>query len=347
MLNSGKNIIPIQISEAKPKFRKSTGLEDRKKLEAFLKKQGLVIKLGKILYGGVDSQVYEASYNSNKIVVKHTEDRGDKLLEPPFTPIDFYIARENHNIDVKILNLLSKTTILVPKVLYEFPKQTTTIMSDLRTNGFELLSNQIIRRSLNINSAINIGKSLGLLCNFGQNTKVFNTVKNRYMQIFERGLELRLLYPNLQTEYLKLKKEFTNHVQGWMWPDGHPKNMFVNNQGEVAFIDFGGTYWGDQRFMLPNFLAHIILFSLAGYINVEVASNYISECINGFKMLQPIKEDLFCKYLGMEICHRSFGKWIYGIETADQKIACLSFAMEIFDKNITTINNLTVLLKNA
>ena len=344
MYKSNIYINPISINSIKPKFREGTGLDNITSLQLFLKAQGLNIKLGNTLKGGVDSQVYEAVLNFKKVVVKHTEDRGDKLFEPPFSPVDFYVARENHNIDAKILNLLSDSSISVPKILHHFQEQSTTIMDDLREDGFELLSNIIIKGGLNINSASNIGKKLGQLCNFGQKLPEFDTVKNRYTQIFERGLELRLAYPNTQTEYLCVEKEFVNNVQGWMWPDGHPKNIFVDIKGDIRFIDFGGTYWGDQRFMLPNFLAHIVLFSLAGYLNKEDAVKYIYACVNGYRESQNIQEDIFCKYLVMEIFHRSFGKWIDGIDTPEQKLSCLSFALNMVKRNILDMNGLTSLL---
>lgn len=333
-------IHPISIGKKPVNYRKSTGLEDKTTLEGYIRSKGIDIKIGSHLKGGVDSQVYEAILNSQAVVVKHTEDRGYKLFDAPFSPVDFYIRRENQNIDSKMLRQLSKTNIAVPKLLYYFPEKTVAIMNDARSDGSKLMSSQLLLGELNMKSATSIGTQLGHLCIFGQKIKEFRTVKNRYMQIFERGLELRLAYPNLQEDYKYLENEYIKNVQGWMWPDGHPKNIFVNDSGDPIFIDFGGSFWGDQRFVLPNFLAHIVLYYLAGYLKKDETAQYLNDCIRSYDQIIKVNETIFCKYLGMEILHRSFGKWIEGINAPKQKVACISFGLNIFENNISTVNGL-------
>ncbi len=302
--------------------------------EALLKK-GLRVKMKNILKGGVVSQVYEATLKDKTVIVKHTEDVS------PFDPTEIFISKKGHNQDTRILEKLSDSPkIKVPKVLYFFPDITTTIMEDVRENEYALLSDLLLGKSLPHNSAENVGQSLANLAIESRKWKRFSTNESARQNIYERGLELRLAYPNTQEEYLSLENEFLTNDNFWVWPDGHPKNIFVNPKGEVILIDFGRSVWGDQRYMLPNFLSHIIIYSLSGYYSVEKAGDYVVSCINAYKKLESIDEAVFCRYLGMEILHRANGKWLTGIKTAEQKVKLFQFGLNIFDKKITTVQDL-------
>jgi hypothetical protein len=92
--------------------------------------------------------------------------------------------------------------------------------------------------------------------------------------------------------------------------------------------------------MLPNFLAHIIIYSLIGYIEKNLAAGYLLRCIDTFKKYESINENIFCKYLAMEVLHRANGKWIQGIETKEQKLSLLKFGMTVFDDKINFISKL-------
>ena len=92
--------------------------------------------------------------------------------------------------------------------------------------------------------------------------------------------------------------------------------------------------------MLPNFLSHIIIYSLAGYYSAKEAGNYLIDCVNTYKRIEAIDETIFCKYVGMEILHRANGKWLTEIKTAEQKVKLLQFGLNIFDKKITTVQSL-------
>ena len=83
--------------------------------------------------------------------------------------------------------------------------------------------------------------------------------------------------------------------------------MLVSPVEEVCFIDFGRSIWADQRYMLPNFLAHIVIYGLAGYIKPNLAKQYLLDCVYAYKKLEPVEESLFCRYLAMEVLHRSMG----------------------------------------
>ncbi|PIY68793.1 hypothetical protein COY90_04035 [Candidatus Roizmanbacteria bacterium CG_4_10_14_0_8_um_filter_39_9] len=332
-----KNIFlqSVKPTHTLPKFPEKTSLGMQENLEKELQKRGLSIAIKNKLKGGVFSQVYDAIIDGKSVVVKHTEN------VVPFDPTEFFISKKAHLVDTKILKLLKKSKhIKVPHVFYYYPDITTTIMEDVRNSGFQLLNNFIVEKNLPLSSAKSIGKSLALLAKESRLWKPFATNESANQSIYERGLELRLAYPNDQKQYLFLEKEFVQHNDYWVWPDGHPKNMFVNSRGDVTFIDFGRSHWGDQRYMLPNFLAHIVIYSLAGYIKPQQAQEYLQDCINAYKQIEPIGEFIFCQYLAMEVLHRANGKWIQGVETIEQKLNLHRFALHIFDSNIVSIPQL-------
>ena len=310
-------------------------LNEPEKLKEALRERDLDVKLGKLLKGGFVSQVYEAELNGGKVVIKHTENC------IPFDPTEIFISKEGHNTDTYVLKLLQKSEkVRVPKVLHHFPEITTTIMEDLTESGFTLMSDRIIQDRVLPDSAETIGKSLAYLIQKSRGWQAFSTNLSAHQNIYERGLELRLSYPNTQKQYLALEREFTENNQYWAWLDGHPKNIFVDKFGNVAFIDFGSSSFADQRFVLPNFLAHIVIYSLAGCFSVEEAKKYISTCFEEYNRIEPIDEQLFCQYLAMEVFHRANGKWLGGIESLEQKIALHRFGLTVFDKHIFELGSL-------
>lgn len=332
-----KNIFlqSVKPTRSPSKFPERSSLSVQESLEKELQKRGHSITIKNKLKGGVFSQVYDAMLNGKSVVVKHTEN------VVPFDPTEFFISKKAHLVDTKVLKLLKKSKhIRVPQVFYYYPDITTTIMEDVRNGGFQLLNNFIVEKNLPLSSAKSIGESLALLAKESREWKPFATNESANQSVYERGLELRLAYPNDQKQYLFLEKEFTQNSTYWVWPDGHPKNMFVNGKGEVVFIDFGRSHWGDQRYMLPNFLAHIIIYALSGYIMPKHARTYLQTCAEAYKKIEPVDEHLFCQYIGMEVLHRANGKWIQGVDTTIQKLALSCFGLSIFDDRIATIAKL-------
>ena len=314
-------------------------LADKDKLEQILVKKGLKIKLGDNLKGGFASQVYAAKLNGQSVVVKHVED----LL--PYDPTEWLLNKKSQWVDSRVLkNLQGNKKICVPKLLYVFPDITTSIMENVTVNGFELMQNQILKKKLNLTAARNVGRSMAVLAISARKWERFSVVQIAKMSIYERGLELRLAYPNTQKEFRELEKIYLTNNQYWSWPDGHPKNIFVDKQGKVIFIDFGYSQWADQRFILPSHLAHIVIYSLTGYIKPDLAKQYLLDCVNVYKKLEPVEESLFCRYLAMEVFHRSMGKWVAGVETKEQKLALIKFGLTVFDEKVKSIDELAGLI---
>ncbi|MBI5127245.1 hypothetical protein HZA76_02200 [Candidatus Roizmanbacteria bacterium] len=337
-MNKNRYFYPVSLSSTPKKYPVPL-FSDKNQLEKELNRLGLKISIGGALKGGTVSQVYSGRLDHKKVVIKHV----DNLI--PFDPTEFFIDKNGLKTDVQVLKKLDKSkNIRVPKVIKVFFEINTIILEDLNESGFYLLNDKIILRELDVNSALTIGESLANLALESREWEKFITNESVEQSIYERGLELRLAYPNTQTEYLFLEKEFVSNNQYFCWPDGHPKNILINKKGECAFIDFGRSHWGDQHYMLPNFLAHIVIYYLAGYIEKELTRDYLLQCINTFKKIEPVDENIFCQYLAMEVLHRANGKWITGIETKEQKLALLKFGYTVFDEKIGSVDKLLKLL---
>ncbi|MEK7633755.1 MAG: hypothetical protein AAB437_02835 [Patescibacteria group bacterium] len=338
-MNKNKYIQPVLPSLKPKKYPNNSLLVNKNNLEKELKRRGLNIILKENLKGGFISQVYSADLDGKSVVVKHTAGA------IPFDPTELYLDKKSHDVDCNILKKLqSNQKIKVPKLLFNFSDITTSVMENLYSQDYELMQDQIFNKKLTVKTAESVGCSIAHLVIESRKWKEFPVVQIAQMSIYERGLELRLSYPNSQKEYLKLEKIYTKNNKYWSWPDCHPKNIFVNKKGEVTFIDFGYSQWADQRFMLPSHLAHIVIYCLAGYIDLDLARKYIEECITSYRKIEPINENIFCQYLTMEVLHRANGKWVQGIETKEQKLALLKFGYTVFDEKIGTINQLLNLL---
>lgn len=339
-MHKNKYILSVQPNRQPKKYPKPS-LANKSDLQKALIKKGLKIKIGEILKGGFASQVYQAKLDGKDVVVKHTENL------TPFDPTELFLDKQSNNIDSKILTKLQNhAKIKVPKLIYHFPDITTSVMENLYTRGFDLMQKLIINKNFSSSAAKSVGTMLANLTQESRKWKEFPVVQTAYMSIYERGLELRFSYPNTQAEYLELEKIYTSNNRFWSWPDCHPKNVFADKGGNVAFIDFGFSQWADQRFMLPSHLAHIAIYSLAGFIKPDAARDYIIKCINAFNEIESIDEDIFCRYLAMEVLHRANGKWIEGVNSFKQKIKLHSFGLRVFDEKVVTIDKLNTLLIN-
>ena len=338
-MDDKKHIQSVAPSSRPKKYPQNKALLNKNNLEKALQIKGLKIELKESLKGGFISQVYSAVLDGTHVVVKHTSG------SIPFDPTEMYLDKKSHDVDCQVLrNLQGNYKIRVPKLLYDFPDITTSVMENLYYQGFELMQNQIFDKNFSIEAAKSVGTMIGNLTIESRTWKKFPAVQTAVMSIYERGLELRQSYPNSQKEYLALEKKYIENNKFWSWPDCHPKNIYVNKKGEVVFIDFGYSQWGDQRFVLPSHLAHIVIYCLTGYINSGPAKEYIEKCVSAYKMVEPIDESIFCQYLAMEVFHRANGKWIDGVDHNEQKLALLKFGFTVFDDKINKINNLLKLI---
>ena len=180
-------INPVTVDQNKRIYPKPSLFIDKTNLQKKLQKRGLNIIFKENLKGGFISQVYSAILDGREVVVKHTAGA------IPFDPTELYLDKKSHDVDCQVLkNLQNNPKIKVPKLLFDFPEITTSIMENLHSEGFELMQDQIINKKLSIKAAENIGSSLAYLSIESRSWKKFSVVQTAPMSIYERGLELRL-----------------------------------------------------------------------------------------------------------------------------------------------------------
>ena len=322
-------------------------------LEDKIKEKHPSFKLRSSLSKGAKVRVFEGTLDKKKVVVKHTENREPRL------PVDYLIMSDAHSAEVRVLKrLATEQHIRVPQLIDNLSKITTLVMEDARVDGFTNLSQLILKKKINMKSAKHIGVALAHLAQTSREWEEFKTNESAQLSFYERSLEMLIAYPNNLKRYKELEMQFTQYEQEkeaqakkaryFVWPDSHPENMLVDKSGAVTFINFGRCHWGDQSYMLPNFLAHMVVYGLIKYITKSKLIKYMEACIKAYKEVEPIEnEKLFAQYLAMELLHRANGRSIEGIAKKEHKISIQSLGLTIFDSKITSIKKLIQLIKKA
>ncbi|KKQ37174.1 MAG: hypothetical protein US54_C0042G0003 [Candidatus Roizmanbacteria bacterium GW2011_GWA2_37_7] len=283
-------------------------------LERRLKGQKLNITIGKQIQKDNMSYIYEARLDGKSVLVKHTEN------VVPQTPIEFLIMSDAHDTDARVLKRLDEDENLkAPRILHNFSKYTTIIMEDVRSQGYSNVSQQILKKKLPSQSALQIGRALAHLAQASQTWEEFKTNESAHLSFYERSVEMLVAFPQDIEHYRYLEDQFAQYAEEkeeqakryrfFVWPESNPNNMYINKHGDVVFSNFGRTHWGDQQYMLAVFVAHIMIYSLLGYMPYGKAIYYIKTCLKAYKEISTIRdEQVFSQYVGMEILHRSFGK---------------------------------------
>jgi tRNA A-37 threonylcarbamoyl transferase component Bud32 len=314
-------------------------LEHKEALQMALQDGGSGVVLGEIIKGGVVSQVYGGAVDGEPVVVKHTGDFA------PDYPSPLFISRAMQDVDVAVLERLAGSPVRVPRVVEHHPDISTTVMEDLTQEGFAMLSTAIVERRVPLETGQAIGHTLATLVTTARSWARFDTVETAKSSMDQRGIELRMAYPNDDTGYRQLEARHVDDNRYWTWADGHPKNILHNANGEIALIDFGESYFGDQKFILPNFLAQIAVYDQAGYFDHGDGRKYMGDCIGAYAEVEPIPDErLFCQYLGMETLHRSQGRWIEGVTTIGQKLGAYGFGLRVYE-NATSVNGLLNMMR--
>lgn len=306
-----------------------------------LRRRDVDVVIGETLKGGTVSQVFSARESGRPVVIKYTTDCYDA------DPTVLFLSSTEHAIDTRMLSYLAdKEGVRIPKVYYDFTDELPlTVMEDLRSSRFTLLQDHLNEGKLPLGAAVKAGHAIANLLVTLKDYPEFITPESAWQCYYERGFEVRQAYPNDQKTYVALEHRFTTANQQLIAVDTHPKNSFVHAQSnEIAWIDFGRSVWGDRDFVLPNFLAHIAIYALVGSISKNSAASFIQDAVVAYRKVLPIEDEVFNTYLAAEVMHRWAGKWIGGVETAEQKIALLRFGMRVFDEKIGTLPKLISLL---
>jgi hypothetical protein len=338
MINN-RYVTPVGLTSELPNTE--VPIPSPEELENMLRVKGVEVAIGQSLKGGTVSQVYEAQEGETPVVVKYTTDCYDT------DPTVYTLPHEAHYVDTKVLKFLATQGVRVPRVLHDFSDTPLTVMEDMRASGFSLFNDVLMRGEVPLGAAQPVGHGIAALQQALGQHEVFETALSGPQNYYERGLELRLAYPNDQTDFKRLEKRFTAANQQLIAVDTHPKNMFVNAAGEVAWIDFGFSTWADRDFALPNCMAHFAIYALTGHVPKDDAADFIEKAVSAYRDVLPIDDEVTCTYLAAEVLHRWAGKWIGGVGTAEQKLKLLSFGMKVFDKKITTLPDLTALLRDT
>lgn len=281
------------------------------------------LQLRSTLSGGVISTVADGVYTNRKnerinVAVKHTKE--NLLRGPKFSHIEqqgiFAHARQSHILDAEILSKLqSHSSIKVPSLVYVNTDHYVTIMDNFYTHGCNLLENSLIdHRSLPLKTYFNIGRMLAdVVTTFPRLSLQTPCAEDQLFQLEHRTEEMRIsLYDNRMDFYNELFDSLRHDHQGLIWTDGHPKNIAVNMKGDVIFFDFGRSIVCDVDYVLPNFLAHIILVCITGCIPfprmkvifAKVMNAYVTRITETNNNYYPFDEKKFIYYIMTELVHR-------------------------------------------
>jgi hypothetical protein len=325
------HITPVGLSEEPYEIFPKLVIDDKVQVEDALRSLGLDVSLGLPLKGGVVSLVYEGNTDNTPVIIKYTKDHSDA------DPTNYYMPSETHFID--LLHYL-KDQVRVPAVYFSDARNPLTVMEDLRTDDYTLISLQLLNGILPLSSAKDIGSDIAVIQKSLSEHMPFYSALSGPQLYYSRGQELRQIYPSHPEYYRENFERFINENQQLSAVDTHPKNSFTDSSGNVAWIDFGCSAWCDRDFALPNFLAHIAVYSIAGYVDTEEATLFIRDSIDSYSASMPIDEQVFSKYFAGEILHRWAGKWIEGIDSTEKKINILKFGTAIYDEKKFSIDSL-------
>lgn len=223
-----------------------------------------------------------------------------------------------------------------------------TVMTDFSAQGFTLMQDLLVGGMLPADTAVNTAQTLAELQLALRDKHLMSrvkTVENNKTQIRERLAEAHiLLYGDLKI-YRDIEEKFLSET-GLLYTDGHPKNMAVNNKGEVMVYDFGRIITGSQQYVPANFLAHIGLACIGGSYTYDKAASFIREFYDAFNKIIPIEEEWFVKFFAVELVHRGLAmRWVdprlfkQGRETK-AKLAVYALFLDVFDKNSNTLDHL-------
>jgi len=345
-MNKNIYILPVSVTFRNIKYPEKM-IKSVEGLERRLKGKKLNVSIKKQIHTDSLFHIYEATLDKENVLIKHTEN------VVPQTPVDFLIMSDAHDTEVRVLNRFeTEEHIKAPKIIHNFPKHTTIIVEDLRTQGYQSLSSQLLKKKLPMETATQIGKNLGHLATISQGWEEFKTNESAHLIYYEHSLEMLVSFPEEVNHYRFLEDQFTQYSaekedqakldRNFVWADCTPNNLLVNKKGEVVFSNFGRSYWGDQQFMLAVFVAHIMTYSLLGYVPRAKAAKYIKTCIKAYKEIIAIRDEyVFSQYVGMEILHRSNGKGLKKL-TQKEKLLLQKLGLTIVEdkaKTITTLIN--------
>jgi hypothetical protein len=252
------------------------------------------------------------------VAIKHT--KKEIALNDKFSPLEsrnlLRHAAPSQHVDAQILKALQNHPVIaVPEVVAYFEKERVTIMRDFNEDGYTLFQDSIVAgKKLRRHIFMQIGAILAHLRQEMENMDHIEGVEDRELQIEERTDELRVsLYNGRMGFYNKMWHELLDEKKSsFTWTDGHPKNMAVNDSGDVIIFDFGRSIQCDPEYPVANFLGQIYLFGLTGSVSPRDAIAFSEMLIQSYgKTYSALKlekkglnERNLVWYLTAELAHR-------------------------------------------
>lgn len=310
-------------------------LDSAEGLSMFL--DGHMIKTSnyKLLNGGYTSTVFRAESDNHPLIVKHTRGRDS------FYPVKRKLHETRARTEVEVLRRLHDIfPEQVPQVYDFFPDENIILMSDVENSG-QLGINYLLAGNASLKHAASLGSFLGKLKKETAAWEPFETVEQPFEQVWTRGLEVDVASPEWGE---KMREYYLKTKPGFVWPDGHPKNVFfTNNEPLVTAIDFDCSHFADQDYMLPNFLGQIPVFAAMGHITVEQALEFMMQMVKSYTLEEPIPPSVEMKmvfYAGTQTIQRQDGKWIFDVcgGTDEQSLKRKAFLFYFGRKTLSSIS---------
>ncbi len=251
------------------------------------------LEVNDILAGGVVSIIGDGILHTPEgdlhVAVKYTKDNID--INEKFSPLEsrnlLKYAPSSHDVDAKMLQKLQNNKFIrVPSIVEYFPEHRVTIMKNFNSEGYSLFQDLLVEgEDVHERVFTEVGKVLAnIRMQFPTLFPDLEGVEEPILQIEERTDELRTsLYDNRMNYYNVIWKNLLDpDNSSFTWTDGHPKNIAVNDQGDIIVFDFGRSIRCDEEYPLASFLGQIMLFILTGAIDYQKGIGYVKDTIDAY-----------------------------------------------------------------
>ena len=238
-------------------------LDSSEKVEQYLIIEGLVHLSDVVeiehLPGGVSCRVWKIGRNKDQWVIKQALEKLDVAADW-FSDVE-RIHREHQvmqQIDLVVPN--SK----IPKVLHVDYKNHVYMMTFVR-DASETWKSQMMRGIFNPESAKSAAKLLSQIHELSPKIDEKHQLefKNQtyFVQLRIEAFHRFLIqkYPELEKDITQLIDELTLEKTCLVHGDFSPKNMLVQDNGEIILLDFEVAHWGNPVFDVAYCLGHLML----------------------------------------------------------------------------------------
>jgi hypothetical protein len=283
-------------------------LESAEGLSKFLNEHSIKTQDYILLQGGYTSTVYRAKSEGQNLIIKHARGRDS------FYPVKRKLEETRAVTEVEVLKRLNNLfPNQVPQIYDFFPNENIIIMSDVGSSA-KLGINYLLEGRADERHATELGFFLGKLKQATADWEPFETVEQPFEQVWTRGLEVDVASEEWGKQ---MRKYYLGSKPGFVWPDGHPKNVFfAEKDPSIRAIDFDCSHFADQDYILPNFLGQIPVFAAMGHITIEQGLEFMEQMIKAYTKVEPISpfvEKKMVFYAGAQTVQRQDGKWLFDV----------------------------------